>query len=84
VAEGAAVGRGARIGIILILFLLVTVSASCNRAMIPVNDLRDFRDCYKAMEQGVTFDKPEARSIYDDLRKTLDNWLKPFEENKGE
>jgi len=83
-AEGAAVDRGARIGIILILFLLVAVSVGCNRVMIPVDDAREFYDCYRAMEQGITFNRPEAKEIYNALRKTFKNWLKPFEENKGE
>ena len=78
VAEGAAVDREARIGIILLLFLLVVISVGCNRAMIPVDDLLEFRVLYNHLADRVQYPNEDLRDGADALRRTLDNWCRPW------
>jgi len=68
--------------ILLILLTTLLLLTSCSYALIPKQDLLEFREQFYYLTGRVSYPNEQVREGAMLMRRTLDNWCEPFLEGK--
>ena len=67
---------------LLVLLTALLLLTSCSYALIPKRDLLEFREQFYYLTDRVSYPNEQVREGAMLMRRTLDNWCKPFLEGE--